>query len=127
MTFSRRSTYSQRASSSTNVLFSEGSAVKSKLSRLLTAGNLASLIRRSTIRRRNGLPSRSPRLSRGTRPSHPRPHALYGHVVRRASRSNGHPGPPNCGAITLAEWLCREADWLDPSGVPGSHRDLGRG
>ncbi len=51
MTFSRRATYSERASSSTRVLLSEGMAVKSKLSRLLTAGNLASLIRRSTLRR----------------------------------------------------------------------------
>ena len=38
MTFSRRSTYSERASSSTNVFLSDGSARKSKLSRLLTAG-----------------------------------------------------------------------------------------
>ena len=49
--FSRRSTYSQRASSTTSILLSDGMALKSKLSRLLTAGNLACLIRRSTIRR----------------------------------------------------------------------------
>src|SRR5580693_3332734 len=46
MMFSRRPTYSERASSSTSDLLSEGIAVNSKLSRLLTAGNLASLIRR---------------------------------------------------------------------------------
>ena len=49
MTFSRRSTYSQRASSSTNVLLSDGSARKSKQLRLLTAGNLASLIFAATL------------------------------------------------------------------------------
>ncbi len=38
---------SQRAGSSTIILFSEGIALKSKLSRLFTAGNLADLIRRS--------------------------------------------------------------------------------
>ncbi len=46
MMFSRRVTYSGRASSSTKLLLSEGRARKSKLSRLLTAGNLASLVRR---------------------------------------------------------------------------------
>src|SRR6202171_5033415 len=39
ITFSRRATYSQRASSSTNVLLSEGIAANSKLSRLFTVGN----------------------------------------------------------------------------------------
>ena len=43
MTFSRRSTHSQRASSSTCILFRAGIALKSKLSRLLTAGNFAAL------------------------------------------------------------------------------------
>ena len=51
MTFSRRSMYSQRASSRTIILLSDGMALKSKLSKLLTAGNLAILIRRSTMRR----------------------------------------------------------------------------
>jgi hypothetical protein len=64
MTFSRRVTYSERASSSTRVLLSEGMAAKSKLSRLLTAGNLASLIRRSTVRRSRSIISSSARRSR---------------------------------------------------------------
>src|SRR6201996_4415130 len=42
MTFSRRVMYSQRASSRTKLLLSEGIAVKSKLSRLFTVGNRAS-------------------------------------------------------------------------------------
>jgi hypothetical protein len=46
-----RSIHSQRASSSTCILLSFGMAVKSKLSRLLTTGNLAALMRRSTMRR----------------------------------------------------------------------------
>src|SRR5215471_209578 len=40
--FSRRAMYSPRASSRTNVLLSEGIAMKSKLSRLFTVGNRAS-------------------------------------------------------------------------------------
>src|SRR3954471_2122803 len=47
MTFSRRSIHSPRASSSTCILLRLGITLKSKLSRLLTAGNLAALIRRS--------------------------------------------------------------------------------
>src|SRR5947209_6786182 len=64
ITFSRRATYSQRASSSTNVLLSEGIAANSKLSRLLTVGNRASLIRRSTIRCSRSINSSSARRSR---------------------------------------------------------------
>ena len=64
MMFSRRATYSERASSSTRVLLSEGRAVKSKLSRLFTAGNLASLIRRSMVRRSRSIISSSVRRSR---------------------------------------------------------------
>ena len=45
MMFSRRVTYSERASSSTRVLLSDGMAAKSKLSRLFTAGNRARLWR----------------------------------------------------------------------------------
>ena len=52
MTFSRRWMYSQRASSSTRDLFSDGMAGKSKVSRLFTAGNRAARMRRSTRARR---------------------------------------------------------------------------
>ena len=57
MMFSRRVTYSERASSSTRVLLSDAMAAKSKLSRLFTAGNFASLIRRSTKRRSRSISS----------------------------------------------------------------------
>src|SRR5271163_3083001 len=61
ITFSRRAMYSQRASSSTNVLLIEGIAVKSKLSRLFTVGNRASLMRRSTVRCSRSISSSSAR------------------------------------------------------------------
>ncbi len=64
MTFSRRSTYSPRASSRTIILFSEAIALKSKLPRLLTAGNLACRIRRSIIRRSRSISSSSLRRTR---------------------------------------------------------------
>ena len=43
----------------------------------------------------------------------------------QAPFGDGHPGSPDCAALTLAEWACRAADWLDPSRMPGSHRHLG--
>jgi len=66
ITFSRRARYSQRASSSTNILllFREGIAAKSKLSRLFTVGNRASLMRRSTILRSRSISSSSVRRRR---------------------------------------------------------------
>jgi hypothetical protein len=64
MMFSRRSTYSQRASSITSALFKDGSAAKSKLSRLFTVGNFAALMRRSTIRRSRSISSCSASRSR---------------------------------------------------------------
>ena len=57
-------TYSERASSSTRVLLSDGMAAKSKLSRLFTAGNRASLIRRSTMRRSRSISSSSAKRSK---------------------------------------------------------------
>ena len=64
MIFSRRCTYSQRASSSTRDLFTEGMAVQSKVSRLLTAGNRAARVRRSTMRWWRSMSSSSASLSR---------------------------------------------------------------
>ena len=59
MRFSRRSLYSQRASSRTSVLLSEGMTLKSKLSRLLITGKRAALMRRSTMRRSRSISSSS--------------------------------------------------------------------
>ena len=64
ITFSRRSMYSPRASSSTSALFSEGMAGKSKLSRLFTAGKCAARMRRSTIRPSRSISSSSARRRR---------------------------------------------------------------
>lgn len=50
MTFSRLSIYSHRASSTTRGWFTEGMARKSKMSRDLTAGKRAALMRRWTVR-----------------------------------------------------------------------------
>lgn len=59
MTFSRRITNSHRASSRTSILLRLGMAVKSNVSKLLTAGNLAALIRRSIVRRLRPISSSS--------------------------------------------------------------------
>jgi len=44
-----------------------------------------------------------------------------------ASCGDGHQGSPDGRALTLAEWACGEVDWLDPPGMPRSHRRLRRG
>ena len=59
MTFSRRSMNSPRASSMVSALLRDGIALKSKLSRLLVAGNFAALMRRSTILRSRSISSSS--------------------------------------------------------------------
>ena len=52
--------------------------------------------------------------------------ASYGHAVTQASCGDRHPGSPDCAAVTLAEWPCGEADWLDPARMSGSRRHLWR-
>ena len=64
MTFSRRWMYSQRASSISRDLFTEGMAGKSKVSRLLTAGNRAARTRRCTSRWWRSMSSSSASLNR---------------------------------------------------------------
>jgi hypothetical protein len=51
LTFAARRCSRERANSKTAILFSDGGARKSKLSRFLTVGNLAALMRRSTMHR----------------------------------------------------------------------------
>src|SRR6478736_5016205 len=41
--------------------------------------------------------------------------------------SHGHSGQTDCSGLTLAEWLCRTADRIDPARVFGPHHCLGRG
>ena len=64
MTFSRRWMNSQRASSITKALFSDGMAGKSKVPRLFTAGKRAARVRRSTMRWWRSMSSSSDNLSR---------------------------------------------------------------
>src|ERR1039458_3941289 len=45
----------------------------------------------------------------------------------RTILGHGHPRQANCTSLTLAEWLCRTADRIDPTQVSGSCGDLGRG
>ena len=40
---------------------------------------------------------------------------------------HGHPGQAYGTRLTLAEWLCRTADRIDPARVRGPFRRLGRG
>jgi hypothetical protein len=40
--------------------------------------------------------------------------------------SHGHSGQTDCSGLTLAEWLCRTADRIDPARVFGPHHCLGR-
>jgi hypothetical protein len=40
---------------------------------------------------------------------------------------HGHPGQAHCTSFTLAKWLCRTADRIDPAQVFGPHHCLGRG
>ena len=71
----------ERASSSTSVLLSDGNAMKSKLSRLLTVGNFAALIRRSTIRRSRSISSSLGQPQQITRMVDALGGALAGHLV----------------------------------------------
>jgi hypothetical protein len=40
---------------------------------------------------------------------------------------HGHPGQAYCTGLTLAEWLCRAADRIDPARMCGPHHCPGRG
>jgi hypothetical protein len=51
---------------------------------------------------------------------------IYGTIVTRRLR-HGHPGQADGISFTLAEWLCRTADRIDPTGVCGPHHCLWRG
>ena len=41
--------------------------------------------------------------------------------------SHGHSGQTHRTSVTLAEWLCRTADRIDPARVRGPYHRLGRG
>ncbi len=52
---------------------------------------------------------------------------IYGAVVHTPIASHGHSGQTDCTGLTLAEWICRTADRIDPARVFGPHHCLGRG
>ena len=52
---------------------------------------------------------------------------IYGAVVRRRLNAMGIPGQAYRTIFTLAEWLCRTVDRIDPARVSGPHHCLGRG
>src|SRR3984893_18396432 len=64
ITLSRATIYSQRASSRTSGLLSDGMAVKSKVSKLFTAGKRGARMRRSTMRLSRSMSSSSARRRR---------------------------------------------------------------
>jgi hypothetical protein len=52
---------------------------------------------------------------------------IYGTVVTRRLRAcHGYSRQAHCTSFTLAEWLCRAADRIDPARVFGPHHCLGR-
>jgi hypothetical protein len=53
--------------------------------------------------------------------------ASYGHAVTQRLAAMGIRDPTNGAAVAVAERTRGKADRLDPPGVPGSHRDTGRG
>src|SRR5215470_15907596 len=52
---------------------------------------------------------------------------IYGGIVTRRFACHGHSGQAYRTGFTLAEWLCRTADRVDPSRVLGSYRRFRRG
>src|SRR5882724_429844 len=52
---------------------------------------------------------------------------IYGTVVTRPTSRNGHPRQANCTSLTLAEWLCRTVDQINPARVLGPRYCFERG
>jgi hypothetical protein len=47
--------------------------------------------------------------------------------LRPAPCRNGHTGPTDLGAVTMAKWICGEGHWFDPPGLSRSRRGVRRG
>src|SRR5229473_829159 len=52
---------------------------------------------------------------------------IYGTVVARPTSRNEHPRQANCTSLTLAEWLCRTVDRINPARVLGPRYCFERG
>src|SRR5450759_4622297 len=57
----------------------------------------------------------------------PRPGSHLWHHRHTPIVRHGHPGQANCTSLTLAEWLFRTADRIDPARVLGPRYCFGRG
>lgn len=66
-------------------------------------------------------------LGRGSSLPHPRSGSNLWRGRHTPIARHGHPGQAHCTSFTLAKWLCRTADRIDPVRVCGSHHCLGRG
>ena len=57
----------------------------------------------------------------------PRPGSHLWHHRHTSIVRHGHSGHANCTSLTLAEWLCRTVDRIDPARVLGPRYCFGRG
>src|SRR5450759_4009635 len=66
-------------------------------------------------------------LGRGSGLHDPRPGSHLWHHRHTSIARHGHSGQANCTSLTLAEWLCRTVDRIDPARVLGPRYCFGRG
>jgi hypothetical protein len=66
-------------------------------------------------------------LGRDSRLHDPRPGSHLWHHRHTSIARHGHSGQANCTSLTLAEWLCRTVDRIDPARVLGPRYCFGRG
>src|SRR5450759_456516 len=66
-------------------------------------------------------------LGRGSGLNDPRPGSHLWHHRHTSIARHGHSGQANCTSLTLAEWLCRTVDRIDPARVLGPRYCFGRG
>src|SRR5664280_3241448 len=66
-------------------------------------------------------------LGRGSGLHDPRPGSHLWHHRHTSIARHGHSGQVNCTSLTLAEWLCRTVDRIDPARVLGPRYCFWRG
>src|SRR5216684_438823 len=66
-------------------------------------------------------------LGWGSRLHDPRPGSHLWPHRHTSIAHHGHSGQANCTSLTLAEWLCRTVDRIDPARVLGPRYCFGRG
>ena len=45
-------------------------------------------------------------------------HFMESRVLSPTTSSDGHTRSTDCTTLTMAEWMCGEADRIDPAGLP---------